>query len=218
MPKKSQKFLIVRHAESTANVKGLLAGRIDPTRLTAKGRRAAQELQHTIEAFEADGIYVSPMLRCRETIEFAGVSNFGIDERLIEMDYGRWNGEPLRSLSKRREWKSIQKDPENFAFPRGESFLDAWNRISDFLIEIESGPLKNILVVTHGDISRMLITQLLDKELNSFQRILIEPASHSLLIKGERGEATIGYMNRVNAQTPQSRPSQKQLSYQLGGE
>jgi broad specificity phosphatase PhoE len=215
----TRKILIVRHAESTANVKGLLAGRIDPTPLTGSGRTAAKGLAPIIADFNPEKILVSPMLRCRQTIEEAGASEFEIDDRLIEMDYGKWSGSPLKVLSKRKDWKRIQGDPANFRFPNGESFEEAWKRISDLLGQIALEKHERLVLVTHGDITRMIITHLLDNQLNSFQRILIEPASHSMLITTAENQATIGYLNRLPGAIHKGRSTdQKRNSYQVGGE
>lgn len=211
-------ILIVRHAESVANVKGVLAGRIDPTPLTESGRIAARALSAVVEEFKPELALTSPLLRCRQTAELASKVEARIDERLIEMDYGSWSGRSLKTLSRRKEWKEIQSDPANFTFPKGESFRAASDRILEMLSEIQGNRESRILLVSHGDICRILINSLLGRTLNDFQRILIEPGSHSLLItEGELSEgrlATLAYLNRL----PRSRPSKSIKRYQVGGE
>ena len=210
-------ILIVRHAESVANVKGVLAGRIDPTPLTRKGRTAAEALSSVVVAFKPELTLVSPLLRCRETIELAAPVEAQVDERVIEMDYGSWSGKSLRNLSRRPEWKRIQKDPGSFTFPKGESFASAAARISDLLGEIQDRKEKRFLIVSHGDICRILINSLLDRPFNAFQKILIEPGSHSLLLTDGNGRgqvATLAYLNRL----PVSTSSQIAKKFQLGGE
>jgi broad specificity phosphatase PhoE len=215
-------LLIIRHAQSAANVKGILAGRIDPTPLTVKGRREARALTPLVESFDPEISLVSPLLRCRQTSELAGSPNVQIDERLIEMDYGTWSGRSLKLLSRRPEWKRIQRDPENFTFPRGESFRGATHRILDLLAEINERAERRFLLFSHGDICRILINTLIGRSFNDFQKILIEPASHSLLIlpgglkatKIQAG-ATVAYLNRLPLEKEGSKVAKK---FTLGGE
>lgn len=214
---KGKKFLILRHAESTANVSGVLAGRIDPTALTEKGLETAVGLRGVVENFRPDLTRVSPMLRCRQTIESAAGNGYELDDRLIEMDYGSWSGRSLKSLARKPEWRKIQTSPDNFTFPRGESFVEAWHRIGDLLGEIQATDFERLLLVTHGDISRMIITHLLGEPLNNFQRFMIEPGSHSLLITTPGSNTSVGYLNRI-AFSKESADNSSQLQFKVGGE
>jgi broad specificity phosphatase PhoE len=133
------------------------------------------------------------------------------------MDYGSWSGRPLKVLSRRPEWRSIQKDPSSFTFPKGESFTSAAARVTDLLNELQVRREKRFLIVSHGDICRILINSLLDRGLNSFQKILIEPGSHSLLMtekEGDLNSATLAYLNRI----PIARATTDAKKFQLGGE
>ena len=192
--------MIVRHAESEANHQGVLAGRIDPTPLTKRGEFTAQSLQSTLQLFDPHVVFSSPMLRCRQTATLAGSVDFILDDRLIEMNYGKWNGRKLKSLARRREWNSIQRAPESFQFPEGESFTSAADRIRDFVDSVRKSAFERVALFTHGDIARIMINQMMGRELRDFQRIMIEPASHSLLIADRKNPAspvTISYLNRV---------------------
>ena len=212
-----KRFLIVRHAESTANTEGILAGRIDPTALTASGRDAAAKLNTVIAEFNPEIAKVSPMLRCRQTIEIAGLLDYLLDDRLIEMDYGSWSGRSLKSLSRKREWREIQERPDNFTFPRGESFAQAWDRIGELLGDLDVSANEKFLLVTHGDISRMIIARLLGFPLNDFQRFMIQPGSHSLISSNGRDKTTVGYLNRIEPMKGSDRGS-SDVTFKVGGE
>lgn len=214
----TKELLIVRHAESTANSLGILAGRIDPTPLTAKGRSEARLLQGVLKDFAPDQVISSPMMRCRQTAQLAGARDALFDERLIEMDYGGWAGKKLNYLSKLPAWSQVQSDPQNFTFPKGESFNAALLRIQDLMEDLSKRNVRRIALFTHGDISRMLINDLLGRELKGFQQIMIEPSSHSRIIirdqqKPHRQEIFLQYLNR--RESPRSISSRK---FTLGGE
>ena len=216
-PRQMKKFLIVRHAESSANTKGILAGRIDPTTLTASGRKTAEKLNMVLANFNPEITKVSPMLRCRQTIESAGLLEYHLDDRLIEMDYGSWSGRSLKSLSRKREWREIQERPEDFTFPSGESFAEAWNRIKELLGDLDASTYEKFLLVTHGDISKMIIAQLLGYRLNEFQRFMVEPGSHSLIMSNGRDKTTVGYLNRIES-TKESEKRSSDVEFKVGGE
>lgn len=214
----TKEVMIIRHAESVANQKGLLAGRIDPTPLTATGRAQAKALNGVIKDFEPDRVISSPLLRCRQTAERAGIAELQLDERIQEMDYGSWSGRKLDRLSKQAQWSKIQKNPEGFQFPEGESFLSALMRIRDFMSDLLEGSATKIVLFTHGDISRIMINDALNRPLNDFQQLMIQPASHSRLTmqmdaKRERSNLFLHYLNRREVSE-----RSKRSGFVLGGE
>ncbi len=218
MRRLTKEVMIIRHAESVANQKGLLAGRIDPTPLTATGRAQAKALNGVIKDFEPDRVISSPLLRCRQTAEWAGIAELQLDERIQEMDYGSWSGRKLDRLSKQSQWSKIQKNPEGFQFPEGESFLSALMRIRDFMSDLLEGSATKIVLFTHGDISRIMINDALNRPLNDFQQLMIQPASHSRLTmqidaKRERSNLFLHYLNRSEVSE-----RSKRSGFVLGGE
>lgn len=213
-----KRLLIVRHAESSANSKGILAGRIDPTPLTNRGKSEAKAIREVVAHFSPQITISSPMLRCRETAKAAGIGSFEIDDRLLEMDYGRWSGKSLKTLSRTPLWRRIQQKPSSVTFPGGESFIGAQERIRNFLIEITSRPVERVAIFSHGDIVRMAINILLGRRDDEFQRIMIETASHSLLSYSlnpltSEFETTVHYLNRR-----ESLRLDKRIGFKVGGE
>ncbi len=210
--------LVIRHAESTANVEGRLAGRIDPTPLSSEGRSAAKALSEVFKVFNPQVVLSSPLLRCRQTANLAGAANVELDDRLIEMDYGKWSGKRLKNLATTDLWRRIQGKPDEVTFPGGESFKDAEIRIKELLADLNQRKVEKVALFTHGDISRILINHLLGRSLNEFQRILIETASHSMLSwsrydKEKPSRVTLHYLNRRESV---KKPSSKK--FQVGGE
>jgi broad specificity phosphatase PhoE len=123
-----------------------------------------------------------------------------IEERIQEMNYGDWNGKELKALSKKREWKSIQNQPSKFKFPQGESFLQLRKRVQSFLTEIETlqGP---VLVVSHGDVIKMMLTCTLNLSTDNFQKFLIEPASVSIINYESKAKNVIASNQRMGKST-----------------
>ena len=63
------RIVLLRHAHSVANEKNLLAGRTPGIALSKTGRDQALQLVNRLGAITFDEIAVSPMQRCRETID-----------------------------------------------------------------------------------------------------------------------------------------------------
>ena len=87
-------ILFVRHGETAPNRDGLVLGRADPV-LTEEGRRQARCLARVLAEERAVALHTSPLRRARETAE-ALAAPCGlepvVDDRLIEVDWGEWEG------------------------------------------------------------------------------------------------------------------------------
>lgn len=208
---------LLRHAESEANAKGVLAGRDNSVNLTTKGRKDSHRLNSLLAKIEFTSIYSSPITRCLQTIkpylENHSKIDLQITDSLIEMDYGSWSGKKLSDLCKKKEWMLIQSQPSDFTFPNGESFQEMRRRVKKFLnslIDLE-GP---ILLVSHGDVIKMALSITLDLPLNKFQNFMISPASLSSVNYSKSSKSIISTNQRVVEKGFISRASR----FILGGE
>jgi probable phosphoglycerate mutase len=175
----SCEVVLLRHAHSTANLKGLLAGRDNRVGLSERGKKEALELADYLLSQKFDAIYSSPLKRCQETLapylQSAKPEVKYVDE-LVEMEYGEWSGKSLARLSKEKLWGSIQSRPSTVRFPKGESFLEMSGRANQIVLDLAKNKAR-ILMVTHGDVIKAIVAFHLGMPLDSFQRILIDPAS-----------------------------------------
>lgn len=132
-------ILLVRHGETGPNRDGLLLGRADPT-LTELGRRQADAVARALAPLAVSGVVSSPLGRARETAEaIAGECGLDVevDERLVELDYGDWEGVPYADVppDDSRRWRS---DP-TFAPPGGESLAALQRRVTSWCREAFDG-------------------------------------------------------------------------------
>jgi probable phosphoglycerate mutase len=105
-----------------------------------------------------------------------------VDRGLIECDFGEWTGEKLSSLMKRPEWATVQRAPSSFRFPGGESFVEMQLRIVSTIERLRAAhPGGTIVCVSHADPIKAAIAQSIGTHLDLFQRIVISPASVSVL-------------------------------------
>ena len=194
---------LLRHAQSVANTKGILAGQDDSVELSKAGFKQAESLISYLSAIKFSKVYSSPLTRCIQTIapfmEKNSKIDFQVDNRVIEMNYGKWSGRKLAVLSKDPKWKNVQNNPAAFTFPQGESFKSMRKRVDLALADLKTknGP---ILVVTHGDIIKMAITSSLGLPINRFQSFVVEPASLTI-INLEKSGTTILQSNFKVSQT-----------------
>lgn len=181
-------MILLRHAHSVANEKGVLAGRAPGIALSKKGAVQAEELKDRLGSLNFKEIRISPLERCLLTLQ-PWLSEQGISEKKIviekgfsEVDYGSWTGKKLSLLSLKKEWRVVQKTPSKMVFPEGESLMEVQRRARKSLmktIEMAEGGIA--LIVSHGDVIKSIIADSLELELDKFQKIVIDPASISVL-------------------------------------
>lgn len=183
---------LVRHAHSTANARNILSGRIEGVHLSELGKIQSRSLSKRLGSSTIKTVRSSPLERCAETIApwmkrrtkegFNPGLNLIFDEGLIEADYGTWSGRALKSLSKEPLWKKVQSRPSAVTFPGGESMLAMQKRA---MRSVESALATrgkgNIVLVSHGDVIKSVIAASLSMDLDHFQRIVVDPASISIL-------------------------------------
>lgn len=208
---------LLRHAQSEANQSGILAGPDNSVNLSDKGRNQSLKVSKHLKNIDFREIYCSPIARCIQTIEpFLGLRKeipLIHEERIKEMNYGRWNGKLLEELSKKRDWQKIQKAPSKFTFPNGESFNQLRKRVSSFLTDIE-GKDGSILIVSHGDVIKMILACTLSLPTDKFQNFVITPASISIVNYDHRNRSVISLNQKIERYSAKKRFS----SFLLGGE
>lgn len=191
-------IVLLRHGRTTANASGILAGWAPAVHLDSTGVDQAARVAGRWQADRPAAIVSSPLPRCLET-----ASAFGTDvevhqeARLGECHYGAWTGRPLRDLAAEPLWRTVQDDPEHARFPdhpdyRAESLPQMRDRALAALTEwdqriaAEHGPTAVWVAVSHGDVIKALVAEALGSGLRHFQRIVVDPASVSILRWGDR--------------------------------
>ena len=181
------RIVLLRHAHSVANEKNLLAGRTAGITLSKTGKAQAQDLITRLGTTKFDEVAISPLQRCRETIDpwlaSVGAKNpIVIDDSVSEVDYGNWSGKSLSSLRRKAQWKVVQDFPSQMTFPEGESLLEMQGRALSGFYRLNAvkgkGPR---LMVSHGDVIKSIVAHCLGMHLDQFQRLVIEPASFTII-------------------------------------
>ena len=144
-------LIVVRHGQTSANARGLLLGRGDPS-LDVVGRDQAAAVAAALTPLDTrTRIISSPLARCRETaaiIAGEGTIDVEIDERWIELDYGGLEGTPVADVPA-ETWRQWRADP-TFAPAGGESLQSLGARVAVACDELLPDAVdRDIVVVTH---------------------------------------------------------------------
>ena len=185
------RLVLIRHAHSEANAAGVLSGRLPNVHLSEKGLEQSEQLAVRLGNFPVSNLRISPMERCFETISpwinsivMPNNPRFEpiIDKELTEVDYGLWSGKKLSILSKNKLWKTVQESPSRMYFPKGEGIAQMQSRAMTSVHEAVSSKAKgSAVIVSHGDVIKSIVASALGMHLDEFQRIVIDPASISIL-------------------------------------
>jgi broad specificity phosphatase PhoE len=141
-------ILFVRHGETERNRAGGFQGRSD-LGLTATGRAAVAALARRLRAESPAAVVTSPLRRAVESAKILASEcalDVEVDDRLVELDYGEWEGRPLADVGA-DEWRRWQDDPA-FAPPGGERLADVGARIAVFCSERAPGE-QRVVAVSH---------------------------------------------------------------------
>jgi probable phosphomutase (TIGR03848 family) len=185
-------LILARHGRTTANATGVLAGRSKGVHLDDKGVEQARVAGSRLVGLPLAAVVTSPLERCRETAreivrQQDPAPKVSSERGLLECDYGSWTGRELKTLAKEPLWRTVQAHPSAAVFPDGESMAEMSARAIgtirrwDAKVEAEHGPDAVWLAVSHGDVIKAILADALGIHLDAFQRILVDPASYSVV-------------------------------------
>ncbi|MGY1745909.1 histidine phosphatase family protein [Blastococcus sp. SYSU D00695] len=193
--------ILLRHGRTTANTGGVLAGWSPGVQLDETGQAQAAAVGQRLAAVPLAAVVSSPLDRCLAT---AGAVLAGrdlplqTDDRLGEARYGDWTGRPLKELTREPLWKVVQAHPSAAVFPgpEGEGLAQTQARavaaVRDWNARL--GPDAVWLACSHGDVIKAVLADALGLHLDQFQRIVVDPASISVVSYTE----TRPFVLRVN--------------------
>lgn len=162
------KIYSTRHGQTSYNKQDIILGTTD-IELDETGEKQALELADRIaELGEIDIMIVSPMKRAMKTAR-AIAERCGIemvtDERLREWDYGDYEG-------KSRYTEGFADNKVNFGVrmgKNGESLLQLSHRVYTAIDDIiQKYSDKNVLIVSHGGVCRVIETYFNDMTTDQF--------------------------------------------------
>ncbi|PRD46556.1 histidine phosphatase family protein [Sphingobacterium haloxyli] len=178
---------LLRHGETSFNADGnRYCGRTDVD-LTERGISQAKRMYESLERYRFDAVYSSPLQRARKTAEIVSgrANNLFVDDRLIEVDFGEWEG--LRpeefQTNGAKSWENWLAAPERFAAGRtGETAMQVVSRLRSFYNELVANYSgKTVLVVGHNGVNRLFLASQLGMPLKNYRRLVQENSALTLL-------------------------------------
>ena len=149
------KIYVTRHGQTDYNKRELMQGRTDIP-LNEEGKAQARATREKVADVKFDAVYASPLIRTVQTASIIGdidPSEIIKDERIIEADFGRYEGVNYYRVS--LPMQAYWSFPEFFPAPSGvETVKNMIERTRSFITELEQKDYENVLVVCHGGIIR----------------------------------------------------------------
>lgn len=203
--------LLIRHGQSQANVDGVLAGHTE-TELTDDGWGQVRRLAKGLFDVRLSCVVTSPLERCTLTAtEICTIQTDGcvveIEDGVAEVRYGAWTGQRLKDLAADDLWKEVQSAPSTVTFPAdpdgthdheslsamSDRAWEAWQQWDERVAE-EHGEHAVWALVSHGDVIKALLARAMGLPLDSFQSIVVDPASVSI-IERQKGRTAVRGLN-----------------------
>jgi probable phosphoglycerate mutase len=145
-------LILTRHGRPDAGQDVWLGSQLDVT-LSPEGRHQAEALARRLTGVRVDRILSSPMLRALETAQIVATGRpVEVDDRLLERDYGRWEGLTNAEIEARdpellARW---DRDPAATHTPGGESGDEVAARALSLLVDLLAAELPNGPNVARG--------------------------------------------------------------------
>ena len=215
------KIVLIRHAHSTANAAGVLSGQLPNVHLSKSGLEQAERLAERLGKLTIAQVQVSPMDRCLETLapwlaKYGKNVNVITEPNLVEVDYGKWSGKKLATLSRAKLWRKVQGQPSAVTFPEGESLAQMQVRAMKTVHDFFETDLELTIMVSHGDVLKAIVASSLGMHLDDFQRIVIDPASITIL-ESNGGAIRLTRLNDSDSSVSELLQSKNKRGHLLGG-
>lgn len=160
-----KQLYFVRHGETEWNAISRMQGQWNSD-LSERGLAQAEVHGQLLAGLQIDAVYASPLGRTRQTAEIANrYLNLSVeyDDRLKEWDCGDWSGHLYADVMTRwaDEWQALRADPYHYRGPNCENHPDMIARSTPFLNEVLACPARNVAIISHGLIGRIMVSTVL---------------------------------------------------------
>ena len=185
-------IIFLRHGQAKNNIERILTGRTPGIPLTEKGIDQAEKAAKFLEHMNISAIYSSPIERARHTAEIVGKHNsidVTIDDRLIELDMGKFTGVPYDEIfnSHGNVFMKFYNGELEIAHNGVETFSEVKKRILGIVDHvIENHPDQNVVLVTHMDPIKAMLSTIVDLTPTNLFELIIANASLNIFREYKR--------------------------------
>ncbi|MGM0500950.1 MAG: alpha-ribazole phosphatase [Bacillota bacterium] len=170
------KLILARHGETNWNKESRFQGNKN-IKLNQTGIAQAKKLATRLADIEIDAIYSSTLDRSNKTAQIvAKKHDLEVDVKadLQEINFGVWEGLTFKQIESKYqdEFKLWKSNPAKNKPAEGESLTDVqdrvFNTIDELLVKHQG---QTILIVAHGGVNRVLISNFLGMPLDKCWRL-----------------------------------------------
>jgi broad specificity phosphatase PhoE len=194
------RLLLLRHGQTELSVQRRYSGHGDPE-LTPLGlAQAAGAAARIARMPDVAAVLTSPLRRARRTAEEVAAATgapLHVRERLVETDFGAWEG--LTFLEARDRDPQLHAEwlgSEDVAPPGGESFEAVGRRVATELVDVlREYPGATLVLVTHVTPIKMLLRDALQGGPGVLYRLHLDLAALSIVDFYPDGGASVRLVN-----------------------
>jgi alpha-ribazole phosphatase len=198
---KATRIFLIRHGDTIdEETKKVYKGSIDIP-LSDKGRQRIAKASEFLSRFKIDFIYTSALSRCIESGTIIAEKH-GLQVKtspaLNELHFGLWEGLSFDEIRERypRELDLWLGDLESHTPPQGEPIRDAQKRgVIKFNEIVGTHREKNVAIVAHAGILRLIVCSILDLKLSMMFKISKDYGSIDMVDVYENNMAVIKLLN-----------------------
>ena len=186
-------ILFVRHGETAPNRDGLVLGRADPD-LTERGAEQARRVAEVLRAENVTHLWSSPLRRAVQTaaaITEATGCPAVLDDRLLEVDWGDWEGRKVSGVAHAELERYRASGGEA---PKGESLQVVRDRVVAFCREAQEVAGDGVgVAVSHVSPVKAAVAWVLDADDTAAMRMFLGLASITRIGHREGGPVLLSF-------------------------
>lgn len=188
-------ILLTRHGKTPQSDPEQYLGQRMDVSLSEEGRETARALHDRLDGLELTRVVSSPLRRAMETARIvAPTAAIEPDPRLMEADYGAWEGHTREEIGAR--WPALrtawEADPSAVGPPGGETATDVARRVSALMLELAAWQAglghpeedHRVLLVGHSTVNRVLLAWRLGIPLRDFRRRIRQDWTNLTVLRG----------------------------------
>jgi broad specificity phosphatase PhoE len=203
-PEPQGHLVLVRHGETAWSKSGQHTGVTDLP-LLPEGEEKAREAAALLSGWTFARVLTSPLRRARHTAELMGLTDAEVDPRLVEWDYGGYEGLTTKEIRARLGYPwTVFTDGVVPGDTPGETVEAVAARAAAVLVDLmPTLESSNVALVAHGHFLRILAATFLRQEVRMGAQLLFDAGAISIL-EWEREQPAIRTWNQKLPSQPAS--------------
>jgi alpha-ribazole phosphatase len=185
-----RKIYLVRHGQTNANVEKKYCGQTD-VNLNHKGLKDAASIAKVLKDTSIDAIVSSDLKRTLKTAELINEYHhlkIELIPEFREINFGKFENLTFKEIGEKfpKEKEKMIKEKVNYNFLEGESLNQLHARVvGSFNQLLKEKPNENLLIVSHGGVIRMILTEILSGDINNYWSIEVDNTRISTIIDND---------------------------------